>query len=101
MTAPSWTARRTQAVRSALVAVYLVYADADIDTDAEGPWDEIVLLRPGLAFVRSDLHRSAVYHAMKDALPARTALLLSELEEAPKFKGMEPGTLAWIRRNLG
>ena len=82
-------------------AVYLAYADAAIDPDADGPWEEIVPLQPTLAFVRSELHRSAVYHGLKNALPAGTALLVTELHEVPKFKGMEPGALAWARGALG
>lgn len=82
------------------MAVYLVYADAELDPDSDGPWEAIILLRPGLAFVQSDLHRSAVYHGIKDTLPARTALLVAELDEPPKFKGMDAGTLAWIRQAL-
>jgi hypothetical protein len=31
-------------------------------------------------------------------LPRGTALLVAPLAKAPKFKGMEPGALAWLRR---
>ncbi|HEY9556411.1 MAG TPA: hypothetical protein VIR58_06740 [Acidimicrobiales bacterium] len=79
---------------------YLAYAGSSIDPSAEGPWDEILPLADGLAFVRSELHRSAVYHALKDLLPAGTELLVAELHEVPKFKGMAPGALAWARRNI-
>ena len=75
--------------------VYLAYAGAPIDPGADGPWEEIVPLQPTLVFVRSDLQRSAVYHGLKDVLPAGTALLVTELHEIPKFKGMAPGALAW------
>jgi hypothetical protein len=82
--------------------VYLGYLDGhDLGTDPEGPWREVVLLRPGLVLVDSDQHRSAVYHALKDELPPDTPLLVTELSEVPKFKGMAPGALAWARARLG
>lgn len=82
------------------MTVYLAYSDAAVDEEAQGPWEEVVLLEPHLAFVRSDLHRSAVYHGLKDALPAGASLLVVELDEVPKFKGMASGTLAWARRHI-
>lgn len=70
----------------------------DLPVDIDGPWLEIRPLAPGLVFVDSEQHRSAVYHALKDALPAGSALLVAELHEVPKFKGMAPGALAWARQ---
>ena len=81
--------------------IYLAWTSESLDPDAECPWEEIFGLAAGLAFVRSDLHRSAVYHALKDTLPRGTSLLVTELEEVPKMKGMPPGALAWARRALG
>jgi hypothetical protein len=54
-------------------------------------------LRPGLVLVDSALTRSKLYHRIKWALPAGTALLVAPLAEAPKFKGMAAGALAWVR----
>ncbi|HSK24276.1 MAG TPA: hypothetical protein VK906_13910 [Egicoccus sp.] len=73
----------------------------DLPVDTEGPWLELYPLAPGLVFVASEQHRSAVYHALKDALPAGSALLVAELHEVPKFKGLAPGALAWARRRVG
>jgi hypothetical protein len=70
----------------------------DLPVDLDGPWLEIRPLAPGLVFVASEQHRSAVYHALKDALPGGSALLVAELHEVPKFKGMAPGALAWARQ---
>ena len=82
--------------------VYLAYLDGfDLDVGVAGPWRELVALRPGLLLVASDQHRSAVYHALKDHLPVDTPLLVVELHEVPKFKGMAAGALAWARRNVG
>jgi hypothetical protein len=78
--------------------LYLAYLDGhDLPADAEGPWRELFPLRPGLTFVDSEQHRSAVYHALKDHLPTDTPLLVVELDDVPKFKGMTPGALAWAR----
>lgn len=78
--------------------VYLAYLDGhDLDAATEGPWRELRTLRPGLVFVDSDERRSVVYHALKDQLPAGTPLLVTELHEVPKFKGMAPGSLTWAR----
>jgi hypothetical protein len=58
-------------------------------------------LRPGLMLVDSPLTRSKLYHRVKWALPAGTALLVASLTEAPKFKGMETGALTWTRARTG
>lgn len=81
--------------------IYLACTGARLDPGAEGPWEEIFELADGVAFVCSDLHRSAVYHGLKDALPTGASLLVTELHEAPKMKGMAPGALAWARRAIG
>jgi hypothetical protein len=82
--------------------IYLAYLEGhDLGPDPQGPWHETVVLRPGLVFVSSDQHRSAVYHALKDHLPAGTPLLVAQLSEPPKFRGMTAGTTAWIRARLG
>jgi len=78
--------------------LYLAYLDGyELPTDVDGPWRELVALRPGLLFVDSEQRRSVVYHAIKDHLPPDTPLLVAELTEVPKFKGMARGSLAWAR----
>jgi hypothetical protein len=78
--------------------LYLAYLDGhDLEVDVAGPWRELQALRPGLVFVDSDQTRSVVYHALKDHLPEGTPLLVAELHEPPKFKGMAAGSLRWIR----
>jgi hypothetical protein len=82
--------------------LYLVYGDGhdlrDADgRDPDGPWRAMRRLRPGLVLVDSEQSRSVVYHAVKDLLPAGSPLLVSRLDEIPKFKGMEPGALTWAR----
>jgi hypothetical protein len=81
--------------------LYLAYLDGhDLGEDLDGPWREVVSLRPGLLFVDSDQSRSVVYHALKYELPPDTPLLVAALPEVPKFKGMAPGVLAWARANV-
>lgn len=77
--------------------LYLAHVGAELDSGTEGPWEALWPLGPGLLLVRSAEHRSAVYHGLKDVLPTGTALLVTELHEIPKFKGMAPGVLAWAR----
>ncbi len=71
---------------------------ATLDATIEGPWDDAVLLRPGLLLLATDATRSEVYHALKHHLPPGTALLVAPLADAPKMKGMADGTTAWVRR---
>ena len=58
-------------------------------------------LRPGLMLVDSALALSPLYHSIKWALPAGTALLVAPLDDVPKFKLMEAGALAWVKAHLG
>jgi hypothetical protein len=81
--------------------LFLAYLDGHDIGEADGPWRELYALRPGLVFVDSDQTRSVVYHAFKDHLPPDTPLLVAELDEVPKFKGMAAGALAWARRRSG
>jgi hypothetical protein len=54
-------------------------------------------LEPGLFMVRSERTLSRLYHAVKRQLPGGTALLVAPLAGPPKFKGMAPGALRWLR----
>lgn len=60
-------------------------------------------LADGLWLVRSALTRSKLYHRIKWQLPDGTALLCAPLGDDPdgwpKFKGMDAGALAWLRRD--
>ncbi|HEX8620535.1 MAG TPA: hypothetical protein VF718_01050 [Allosphingosinicella sp.] len=54
-------------------------------------------LRPGLILVDSELGLSPLYHRIKWALPAGSALLVAPLEAAPKLKAVAAGALKWLR----
>jgi hypothetical protein len=78
--------------------LYLAFvADQELDPGAEGPWEELFPLHPGVVLIDSSASRSAVYHAVKHELPPGSPLLVAPLASAPKFKGMVPGALAWVR----
>jgi hypothetical protein len=80
------------------VALFLVRYDED-----RAMADELRLaldrfeLRPGLILVDSELALSPLYHRIKWALPAGSALLVAPLAAAPKFKGMDQGVRTWLR----
>jgi hypothetical protein len=77
-------------------ALYLIHFDPDADV-VDAPPADAVQLAPGLYLAASPATRSQVYHAWKRRYgPAQ--LLVAPLSDAPKFKGMAPGALAWMRR---
>lgn len=76
--------------------LYLVYVDIDVAGHPE-PSPDLVELAPGLYLSESHRTRSQVYHAIKWRFAPRR-LLVAPLADDPKFKGMEPGVLAWLRR---
>lgn len=75
--------------------LYLVHADVDVAGHPE-PSPDLVELAPGLYLTESTRTRSQVYHALKWRLQPRR-LLVAPLADDPKFMGMEPGVLKWLR----
>lgn len=79
--------------------VFLVWTDADLAAaDLLGPWREVVVAAPGLAFVDSDETLSRVYHEVKWSLPDGSALAVAPVAGPPKAKGLAPGTNTWLRQ---
>ena len=79
--------------------LYLAWEDTgEVDATAEGPWEDAIVLRPGLLLLDSQASRSVVYHALKHHLPEGTALLIAPLSAAPKMKGMSEGSTTWLRQ---
>lgn len=78
------------------MVLYLVYVDlaSPPDLTFDGAHVE---LRPGLYLVDTEATRSRLYHDVKHQLPTDTPLLVAPLADAPKFKGMASGALAWVR----
>lgn len=78
--------------------LYLAWEETGaVDATVEGPWEDAVLLRPGLLLLDSEATRSVVYHAFKHQLPEGVSLLVAPLAQAPKMKGMAEGTTTWLR----
>lgn len=83
-------------------ALYLLWIDPAVEVpggfDLHGDGHP---LAEALWLVRSGLSRSRLYHRIKWQLPSGAALLVAPLADTregwPKFKGMEPGSLAWLR----
>ena len=78
--------------------LYLVHLDpppADGEAMAHG-----FELAPGLYVVSSWDTRSRLYHAVKHRWRPRR-LLVAPLADAPKFHGMAPGALKWVRAQAG
>ena len=75
--------------------LYLVHLDTDVARHPE-PSPDLVELAPGLYLTESTRTRSQVYHAIKWRFEPQR-LLVAPLAGDPKFKGMQPGVLAWLR----
>lgn len=82
------------------MSVYLAWSGRDVPEDEPGPWREVRLAAPGLAFVDSDDTLSRVYHELKWSLPEGTALLVAPVASVPKLKGLRPGTQTWLRERF-
>ncbi|MCK9489597.1 MAG: hypothetical protein M0Q42_09420 [Xanthomonadales bacterium] len=79
--------------------LYLVHVDVDLDQHPD-PAPDLVPLAPGLYLTESSRSRSQLYHAIKWRLQPQR-LLVAPLADEPKFKGMQPGALAWLRSRRG
>ncbi|PJK00435.1 hypothetical protein CO641_00090 [Lysobacteraceae bacterium NML91-0213] len=73
--------------------LYLVHLDPAPEGD--GPAHAFALA-PGLYLVESWETRSRLYHAVKHRFRPRR-LLVAPLADVPKFHGMAPGALKWVR----
>ncbi|MFN4296296.1 MAG: hypothetical protein ACK4FB_05600 [Brevundimonas sp.] len=74
---------------------YLVHVAPD--GDITFPATAVCRLADGLYIVVSALTRSRLYHRIKREASPGAALLVAPLAEAPKFKGMSRGALAFTR----
>ncbi|ASK89098.1 hypothetical protein [Sphingorhabdus sp. SMR4y] len=78
------------------MTLYLLYCpqspEAPLDLHGDG-----YKIDDNLYVIRSELTRSQLYHRIKWQLENGSPLLLAPLSDAPKFKGMNPGALKWLR----
>ncbi|NRD89776.1 hypothetical protein C8024_10395 [Sphingopyxis sp. BSNA05] len=78
------------------MTLYLLYCpespDSPLDLHGDG-----YQVDDDLYLVSSELTRSKLYHRIKWQLADDSPLLLAPLSGAPKFKGMNPGSLKWLR----
>lgn len=81
------------------INLYLVHLDIDVAGQPD-PAPDLVELTRGLYLTESAHTRSQVYHALKRRFAPRR-LLVAPLADDPKFKGMRPGVLAWLRARRG
>ena len=86
------------------MTVYVAWTSADLHevdpSDLAGPWREVLVAAPGLAFVDSDERLSPVFHALKWSLPEGVALTVAPVADLPKAKGLAPGSNSWLRARL-
>ena len=75
--------------------LYIVWVGTEepFEIDGAGPTFD---LGPQLSLIESELTQSRLYHLVKWSLPPDTKLLVAAVGR-PKFKGMEPGALSWLR----
>lgn len=76
--------------------IYLVHFTTDRPIDPLQAYERH-RLQPGLHLIESDASQSRVYHDIKAGLPRDTPLFVARLDHQPKFKGADPGALAWVR----
>lgn len=80
------------------MTVFMVWTDVDLGAaELLGPWRDVRVAAPGLAFVDSDETLSRVYHEVKWSLPEGAALAVAPVAGTPKAKGLAPGSNTWLR----
>jgi hypothetical protein len=78
--------------------VYVAWDEsATVDARTEGPWSDLVVLRPGLLLIATEAERSELYHGLKHLLPPETPLMVAPLADDPKMSRLAAGSTAWVR----
>ena len=83
------------------MTVFMAWTETDVPADLIGPWSEVRVGAPGVAFLDSDDTLSRVYHELKWSLPEGSALLVVPLAQTPQAKGLAAGTQSWLRGRVG
>lgn len=79
------------------MTVYVAWTPELPEENFPGPWTEIRAAAPGLLLVESNETLSRVFHELKWTLAEDTPLFVAPLAATPKLRGLEPGTLSWLR----
>ena len=79
------------------MTVYIAWTPDPPETETAGPWSELRVAAPGLLLVESTESLSRVFHELKWALPDGVPLFVAPLAATPKLRGLESGTLRWLR----
>ena len=79
------------------MTVYVAWTPDPPEPGLAGPWSELRVAAPGLLLVESTDSLSRVFHELKWALPEGTPLFVAPLAATPKLRGLEDGTLSWLR----
>jgi len=79
------------------MTVYVAWTPDLPGTKLPGPWSELKVAAPGLLLVESDDTLSRVFHELKWALAEDAPLFVAPVAATPKLRGLEPGTLSWLR----
>ncbi|ERJ18542.1 hypothetical protein SSPSH_002648 [Salinisphaera shabanensis E1L3A] len=75
---------------------YLVFAES-ADENALMENFDAIRLREDMFIVYASMTRSEVYHAVRD-LTDPNALMAAPLAAHPKFRGLAPGALKWLKQ---
>jgi hypothetical protein len=79
------------------MTVYLAWTSELPEEQLPGPWTELRVAAPGLVLIESADTLSRVFHELKWALSEDASLLVAPLAATPKLRGVNPGTLSWLR----
>ena len=80
------------------MSVYVAWISELPEPHLPGPWIELRAAAPGLLLIESDETLSRVFHELKWALSQHAQLFVAPLAATPKLRGLEAGTLSWLRQ---
>ena len=79
------------------MTVFVAWTSEPVPEPLPGPWREMHVAAAGLLLIESDDTLSRVYHELKWALAEEAPLFVAPVAATPKLRGLEPGTLSWLR----
>ena len=79
------------------MTVYVAWTPDLPEANLPGPWSELRIAAPDVLLVESDDTLSRVFHELKWALAEEAPLFVAPVAATPKLRGLEPGTLSWLR----